>query len=77
MGAVGKGVVDRGVVGKGVVGKGVAGNGVGAGARVLSAKTGPGSSSIGSCSGIVSGTTALAACSARFFTSMDAAKSSL
>ncbi len=70
------GAVGNGVVGNGVVGKGVAGGVVGAGARVLSAKTGLGSSSIGSCSGLVSVTTALAACSARF-TSIEAAKSSL
>ena len=50
---------------KGVAGKGVAGKGVGAGARVLSAKTGLGSSSIGSCSGLVSVTTSIAASSAR------------
>ncbi len=42
-----------GALGNGVVGKGVAGKGVGAGTGVLSAKTGLGSSSIGSCSGLV------------------------
>ena len=62
VGAVGNGVVGNGVVGNVVAGKGVAG----AGARVLSAKTGLGSSSFGSV------TTALAACSARF-TSIKAA----
>ncbi len=72
VGAVGNGVVGKGVAGKGVAGKDV----VGAGARVLSAKTGLGSSSIGSCSGLVSITTALAACSARFC-SIKAAKSSV
>jgi hypothetical protein len=60
------GAVGNGVVGNGVVGKGVVGAVVGAGVRVLSAKTGLGSASIGSCSGLVSVTTALAACSARF-----------
>ena len=47
------GAVGNGVVGNGVVGKGVVGGVVGAGARVLSAKTGLGSSSFGSCSGLV------------------------
>ncbi len=70
------GAVGKGVVGNGVAGKGVAGKGVGACVRVLSAKTGLGSSSIGSCPGLVLVTTALAACSARF-SSIQAAVRSL